>query len=249
MVANYCVTIDEILKKETQLYYEAESKYGDFFRNAANIICLLQIFIKEAGPMAWLFVMFLSQVKKHNMLALFSVVRLHHIQAMLNLRQVLEAGANAAYALENPKHDDFAKDNNMGIIDPSQKLARKRYEWLDKNYSAGSTYIKNMKNFINEECSHSNIIYALNNFGVSKNDNQDVYEIPFYDTEDEYQVKTDLWMIGDIAMELMGLFICVNKNSNLLTISDNFVKEFLDLVEINHQLKEEIKKHSLTMNF
>ena len=57
---------------------------------------------------------FLSQIKKYHTLALFSVARLHHIQAMLNLRQVLEAGVNAAYGLANPNQDDFVIKNASG---------------------------------------------------------------------------------------------------------------------------------------
>src|SRR2546430_9857689 len=50
---------------------------------------------------------FFAQVKKHHMLALFSTVRLHKVQALMNLRQVLEAGACAAFAIANPDHKHF----------------------------------------------------------------------------------------------------------------------------------------------
>jgi len=247
MGGNDYKTIGEILEKESQLFYAAESKYGEFFRNAANFNGLLQNFIKEPKTMSGIFAIFLSQLKKHNVLALLSVVRLHHIQAMLNLRLVLEAGANAAYALANPNQEDFVKDNDIGILDSPQKLTGKRYKWLDENYSAGSSAIKNMKNTINESCAHSNIIYEIKNNGISENNEQVILETPFFDPEDEYSIKTDLWMIGNISLILMALFNEINKKSGLLIFTDIFIRDLLDLEKENHRLKEDILHH--TYNF
>jgi hypothetical protein len=39
---------------------------------------------------------------QENMLALLSTLRLHKVQSMMNLRQVLESGASAAFAIANP---------------------------------------------------------------------------------------------------------------------------------------------------
>jgi hypothetical protein len=41
--------------------------------------------------------------EKTHMLALFSALRLHKVQAMMNLRQTLEAGAAAAFAIAEPE--------------------------------------------------------------------------------------------------------------------------------------------------
>lgn len=238
------MTIGEILEREKQMFFEAEAKCGDFFRNAAAFNGLLQSFIKGVRQRkAMIFVMFLSQVRKHHTLALFSVVRLHHIQAMFNLRQTLEAGANAAYALVKPNTEDFAVADDKGILDPSQKLTKKRYEWLDKNYPKGSTAIKNMKNNFNRGGVHSNIIFAQKNSSITKNDKRVIFETPFFDIEDEYVVKTDLWTVGNIAMGLMDLFYGINESYNLLTFSDTFVKNLLDLEKENHRLKAEMMQH------
>ncbi len=80
-------TIEDILVAEREMIPLAEKQYGDAFRNASGFNNLLNNFLKSANPDTWIFIMFLSQIKKHHTLALFSVVRLHHIQAMLNLRQ------------------------------------------------------------------------------------------------------------------------------------------------------------------
>lgn len=83
---------------------------------------------------------------------------------MINLRQVLEAGACAAFAVANPDHKHFVDTDAHGILDPSPKLARKRYAWLKQNYPAGSDAIERMKKQINLEAAHANLIGAQANF-------------------------------------------------------------------------------------
>jgi hypothetical protein len=58
-------------------------------------------------------------MKKHHMLAMFSTLRLHRVQAMMNLRQVLEAGASATFAIANPEQHHFVDTDQHGILDPS----------------------------------------------------------------------------------------------------------------------------------
>ena len=61
---------------------------------------MLNNFIKSIDdPTKFIFIAFLSQVKKHHTLDLFSAVRFHHIQMRMNLRQVLESDAWATYAM------------------------------------------------------------------------------------------------------------------------------------------------------
>jgi hypothetical protein len=234
-------TFEYILKREKEMYEEAESKYGDFFKNASGFNNLLQFFIKEAQPDAWLFVCFIAQIKKHHTLALFSSVRSHHIQAMLNMRQVLEAGANAAYALANPKQEDFVDVDEDGILDPNQKLAQKRYKWLDENFPAGSKTIKTQKESINNSCAHSNLVYAQNNFKLD--DKVRKFKTSFFDDEDEYLVKTDLWMLANTLRGLLDLFYEVNKKFNRITFRNDFVKDLKKLEAQNLFLKQEMMKH------
>jgi hypothetical protein len=61
---------------------------------------------------------------------------------MMNLRQVLEAGAAAAFAIVNPEQHHFAETDERSILDPSQPLTKKRCEWLHKNYLDKSKWIK-----------------------------------------------------------------------------------------------------------
>ncbi len=228
-------TFGEIIDSEREMFLTASERYGDFFINASEFNILLNEFIKSVDPDRFIFAMFLSQIRKHTTLALFSAVRLHHIQAMMNLRQVLEAGSCAAYAIANIEKSGFADIDENGFLDPSQKLTGKRYKWLEENYPAGSTAIYNMKNSINNSSAHANIVYAHNNFSFDEKTGK--FSTPFFDKEDEFWVKTDLWQIGNIIMGLTDLFFGVNKDLDVIKFTDDFVPRLKDLEKENHRLK------------
>ena len=80
---------------------------------------------------------------------------------MMNLRQVLEGGACAAYAIANTVPGDFADTDENGILNPSKELTKKRYDWLSKHFPTGSTDIRNMKQTINDSAAHANIIMTI----------------------------------------------------------------------------------------
>ena len=232
-------TIDDILDAEREMIPLAEKKYGDAFRNAAGFNNLLNNFLKGVKSDAWVFMVFLSQIKKHHTLTLFSAVRLHHIQAVLNLRQVLEAGVNAAYGLANPNKDDFIVQQKDGTLDTSDTLDMKRRKWIEDNYKESSDFIKNMKNSINKSCAHSNMIYAFSNFSIADYK----FHTSFFDAGEEHRVKTDLWMIGNIALGLVDLFYGINKEVDRLTFVDEFVKQLKNLEKGNLALKTEMEQH------
>lgn len=227
----------EIIESEREMVLAGADRYGDYFINAYEFNVLLQTFIKSVDPDRFIFAMFLAQIRKHQALALFSSLRLHHIQAMMDLRQVLEAGSCAAFAIANPERGGFADLAENGILDASQELTRKRYKWLEENFSKGSEAIKNMKGGINESTAHSNIIYAHNNFHF---DGGEKFGTPFFDIEDDYLVKTDLWQIGNIAMGLMDLFYGVNSELNVIKFIKDFVPQLKKLEADNHKLKAEM---------
>ena len=231
-------TIGDIITSEHEMVLHGTENYGDYFINASEFNNLLQGFIKSVDPDYFIFAMFLAQIRKHNTLALFSATRLHHIQSMMCLRQVLESGSCAAYAIANPDQSGFADFDDNGIINPSQELTKKRYKWLEDNFKKGSDFMKNMKGEINNSAAHSNIVNAHNNFRYDGEKGK--FVTPFFDIKDSYLIKTDLWQIGNIAMGLMDLFYGINKSLGVIKFVDDFISQLKTLENENHRLKAEM---------
>src|ERR1700744_3156660 len=100
-------TIGEIIESERQLVLDAPLRYGQFYGHSLDASAFLSRCIKSVHVGQETFARFHSQVKKHHTLAVFSIVRLHKVQAMMDLRQTLEAGACAAFAIRNPDPEHF----------------------------------------------------------------------------------------------------------------------------------------------
>ncbi len=232
-------TIDDIIQSEYELTKQATEKYGDYFVNALEFNDLLQTFTKSVDVSRHIFAAFLSQVRKHLTLALFSTVRLHHIQSMMDLRQALEAGACAAYAIANPEQEGFVEENESGYLDAPQELRGKRYEWLTNNFPEGQRSMKQLKDIINQTTAHPSLIYAYNNFYFNKENGK--FETPFFDIKNERMIKTDLWEIGNIAMGLMDLFYGVDKDIGAIKFIDDFIPRLKKLENDNLKLKTEMK--------
>lgn len=241
-------TLDEILDSEREMVLCGVERYGHFYINAFEFINLLGSgMINSIDADRFVFAIFLSQIRKHLTLSLFSAVRLHKVQAMMNLRQVLEAGASAAYAIANTNPADFADTRDDGTLDPSQNLARKRYEWLDQNFTVGSASIKRMKNIINDIGAHANIVTAQQTF---KHDFEaGIYSTPFFDYEDEIWVKTDLWQVANVALGIMDLLYGVNEKFGGIKIQDGWSDRFKSLAADNDRLKTEMLWHERLKRF
>ncbi|MFA6474641.1 MAG: hypothetical protein WCV88_00385 [Patescibacteria group bacterium] len=231
-------TIGEIIETETKLVLEGKVRYDEHFLNASNLNTLLNTFLKSVSPKLGVFVIFLSQIRKHHTLALFSALRLHHTQAMMDLRQVLEAGTCAAYAIANPSVDGFADYDEQGILKASDALKNKRYKWITTYHRDGSNHIQKIKDHINSTTSHSNIIYAMKTFSFNRVAGQ--FDTPYFDLEDELHVKSDLWLVGNIAMGLMDLFDDINNNSQEMQFIDSFIPRLKELGQQNQKLKDEL---------
>jgi len=128
---------------------DGEARYGRHYKHAREAtvylsLCIVGVDWDHSDTFGRLFAL----LKKHHMLAFLSAIRLHKVQAMMNLRQVLEAGAAAAYAIAHPGVHGFVEIDSFGIMDPSQKLVGKRNRWLDEKYPAKSNWIRETKDRI-----------------------------------------------------------------------------------------------------
>jgi len=231
-------TVEDIINSENELLASAEDRYGDYFKFAIEANDLLNSFLESVDGTRFIFTAFLSQVRKHTLLAIFSTVRLHRIQALMSIRQVLEAGSSAAYAIPNTDPKDFAEKDENGFLDASKRLAVKRYKWLEENHPDASRAIERQKGLINGSVSHANIVYAMQNFKARFDENK--FETPFFDTEDELHIKGDLWMIGDIVWGLMDLFHGVNLKEGIIKFSPDFLERMSVLRAKDDELKKEM---------
>jgi hypothetical protein len=95
-----------------------------------------------------------------------------------------------------------------------------------------------MKQQINLEAAHANLISAQANFRTDYD--KGWFAAPFFDIEDEYFVKIDLWRIGSIAITLLDLFYGVNTGRDVIKFVDNYVPVFHQLAAKDAALRGEM---------
>ena len=160
----------------------------------------------------------------------------------MDLRQVLEASAWAGYAMAFKETDKFYLTDEKGLVSVPSRLQGARNSWLDKNFRIKSDELRNLKNLINESTAHSNIIYTFQNFKVQSAGTPG-FHTPFFDFEDEYKVKSDLWFIANMAMGILDMFYGINLQYKVFQIAEIFQTDFQGLVDQNHKLKAEMMNH------
>ena len=229
-------TIVEMVESERLMVATAAKRYGEFYEHAAEATVLFSNFVKSVSKNQTVFAQYLSIVKTHHTLALFSTVRLHQVQSTMDLRQVLEAGAFAACAIAKSNPYEFVEADAQGLLSQPKKLTTKLYQWLDTNYPNESGRIKELKDQINGATAHANLIWATNIFKAGEKH----HAAPFFDFEDDHVVKVDLWRIGNIALALLDLFTKVNLACKTVVFIDDFATRFERLAVQNAQLLSEL---------
>jgi len=97
------------------------------------------------------------------------------------------------------------------------------------------------KNRINEVTAHANVISGESTFRKSG----EIVHAPFFDIEDEYFVKTDLWLISSVAITLMDFFFGVAGNvdrggRSVVEFRADFQRTIVGLGSENEKLRAEI---------
>ncbi len=232
-------TIPEILDSERAMVALGAKRYGEYFDNASEFNNLLNNFIKSVDqPDRFIFMLFYSQVKKHHTLALFSTLRLHHIQAGMDLRQTIEASQWGTYAMNNIEKEKFVEEED-GILVTKDKHEKAMYLWLDQNFLVKANEFKKLKSLISGSVGHSNIAYAFQNFEMGSADDPG-FSIPFFDIEDDFHVKSDLWFVANVALGILDLFYGANQKYKVFQLADDFMPRFQALVKKNNELKTEM---------
>ncbi|MDD3940217.1 MAG: hypothetical protein PHQ01_01415 [Candidatus Pacebacteria bacterium] len=234
-------TLQDIIDSEKGLLLSAKEDYGEYFDNACGFNSLLNNFIKSLNdPEKYIFLAFYSQIKKNHTLALFSSIRLHHVQTGMNLRQFIEASSWAIYAMGNKEIEKFC-DSKSSVLKVSKKHSEERNKWLIANYKDASEKFNIQRKIINGSLAHSNIVYTFQNFKT--NPEKFGFDFSFFDEYDDFRVKTDLWTVGNFAMGLLDLMYSVNNDYNVFNIIDDFFPKFRKLVNQNNKLKQEMMNH------
>jgi hypothetical protein len=230
-------TLPDIIETEHRLAMTAAERYGEYYKHAEAATSFISLFPKSVPPTLPIFARFWSLTKKHHLLALLSTVRLHGTQAMMDLRQTLEAAVCAAFAIVHTDPALFADTTAVGTLDSSQALSRRRYRWLDDNFPDASRYIKDHKDRINNSTAHANIVYTHRIFELRATE----YNLPFFDIEDEYHTCTDLYTIGAIGISLMDLFYGVNdRHGRPVEFVEGFEQRLLSLNAQSAALQKEM---------
>lgn len=97
----------EFSETEHQLLKGAAAKYGAAWANAEDVTLTLSNVVMYPLIPCDAYLRFYSQVKKYHTLSILSTVRLHRVQAKLDLRYCIESAANAAFALAHPDTDNY----------------------------------------------------------------------------------------------------------------------------------------------
>jgi hypothetical protein len=237
-------TIYDLSEKENELIKESKRKYGNFFDNANNIVNFSWSFISNPRPESWIFHAFYTQCVKHLSLALLSVLRRHTIQAEQDMRQALESCVLTCYALKEPKENEFVYMLEDGTLQPKNKERhnKKRFKWIDENYKYHSDKIKYFKDRINDNFAHANFVNALMN--VRHDFETGVFNSDYFDNNDIWLIKIQLWMISNNTLGMMELISMVLRDYPLAKIKPEFKDRMEIFWVINQRQKENIKDDS-----
>jgi hypothetical protein len=203
------MSLESLSAEEHQMILDAERRFGPYYVNAYNTTILLSKIVMWPVTDCDVFLRFLSQMKKYHTLTVFSIVRLHRIQAKMNLRYFLESTVNAAFALT---HDDWTIyfDPERERQPDARKASLQAYRWIEQAYGEHSQIIQHMKKVINEQTAHANVFNSQHNFNVIPGPRAEIIT-SYFDFEDEEWVKADLWQCAQAGLIAIDLLLAVQK--------------------------------------
>jgi hypothetical protein len=233
-------TIDEIIESEKIMLLEWEKDFWEFYTHAFDVNGLLNNFFKSIlKPDYFIFISFLSQIKKHLTLALFSYLRQHHVQGWMNIRQSLESISWSIYALWNNEEEKFCIKTETWWLDIPERLWKARNIWITDNFPKESKIIKDLKGLINNSVAHSNIVYTFQNFDPNYIGKW-IFKIPFFDIYDDYKIKNDLWFVSNVTIWFLDLLYWANKKFKIIKFENDFLEKLRNLWNQNEKLKQEL---------
>ena len=203
------MSIDAYSAEEHQRVIDAEQQYGDYYVNAYNATIMLSNIMTWPVSDCDVFMRFLSQLKKYRTLPLISSVRLHRIQAKMNLRYFLESTVNAAYALTHNDTKVYFNFDDEAQPD-AKKASHQAHKWIESAFPVHSQSIRNMKDQINKQIAHANVFNSQHNFLYVPGERAEIHT-SYFDFGDEQFVKADLWQWSQAGLIAIDLILAVQK--------------------------------------
>ncbi|HKJ33977.1 MAG TPA: hypothetical protein VKA34_19250 [Balneolales bacterium] len=233
------ITLLDLSKEEHSLVENAQSEFGLDYINAHDLVFFTWSFISSVKPIAYVFSLFLSQIQKSLVLCLLSALRDHDVQFHMMLRQTLENASLAAYALFETDQNAFCTIDEHDILYVKEKVNKKAYNWLEKNYKDHSDKIKKMKDVINDSYAHASILPTSQNTYLNGNNigNQ------FFDSHDKLMTKQRLWWVGNVALGVLDLLAKIADEFPIVTLVDNFPQKMSSLSKENNRILSELKNN------
>ena len=231
-------TLTEIIEGEHARTLNALNKYGKNFAHNLRIFQLLESFLTEFNAPQDIFLRFYYSARNFYLLTLFSIIRQHHVQSSLNLRQLIESGTDAAYSIAFPDVEKFAKTDEFGIMDSTDKLKSKRYKWLSKNYPTTSNAILKIKKPV-QVSSHSNLVDSTRGYRFLPSKEGAQIQVSYFDFQDDYMEKAALWQLANTTLAIMGLWYEVSQSYKGVKVISNFAEKHSGLMSENQEIKEE----------
>jgi hypothetical protein len=200
-------TFDSLVQQESDLIGSAEERLGWPVAMARDATLLLSTFMASVDAAHHMYIRCMAIMKTHHTLAFMSTLRLHHVQAMMNLRQAAEAASNAAFALAHP--DAVYVDGDKGFIMNPKEVGSRSYKWIRQKFPLHSTNLKVLKDIINDQSAHFNIVNSARL--VDDLPEGDIWHTGFFDREDKYLQHNDLWLLTNLSLCAMHLMTEVGK--------------------------------------
>jgi hypothetical protein len=202
--------IESYSEQEHVMVMEVETRYGSFLSNARDATYLLSNIMQWPTKDCDIFIRFLSQMTKYHTLCLMSLVRQHRIQAKMNLRYFLESTAHAAFALVHVGTSIYFDDLANGKKHDAKKASTTAYKWLEREFPEHSNEIKRIKDLINEQTAHANVLNSQHNFKFVSGERPEIH-MAYFDFDDDRWTKVDLWECAQCGLLASDLILAVRQ--------------------------------------
>ena len=128
----------------------------------------------------------------------------------MNLRYFLESTVHAGYTLAHPQTTVYF-DLEKRVLGDSKKATGHAHRWIEQDFPPHSSFIKDMKDEINRETAHANVVNSEHNFGFVPGEYAEIHTSYFDFDDDDRQVRADLWMAAKAGLHAADLILAVQR--------------------------------------